>query len=815
MIGLVVVSHSARLAEGVCELAGQMAQGKLRLAPAGGLADGALGTDAFRVREAIEAVYAEDGVLILMDLGSAVLSAETALELLDEGKRSRVRLCSAPLVEGAVAAAGLAAAGAGLEEILREAHAAHSAKTAQLGSPEEGPWEAEREVAVSNRLGLHARPAAQLVRLAREFAPGATVANLTRGAGPVPAGSITGLLGLGARHGDRLRIRAADPAAAAKLAAFIESGCGEAEQPPAPPAAAVRQPPEGHLAGIPASEGVAVGPLFRFRPPAAAVPARKAEDGKAEWERLAAAIRGAVEETRTLAAWATKNAGADEAGIFDAQALSLEDAELTTAVSAGVLQEGLSAEQALKRETDAFTARLRALDDPYLRARAADVADVAERVLLRLTGMSEAPAIPGEPCILSARDLAPSQVRDMDPRLVLGLCLESGSASSHSVILARATGIPAVVGLGPRLSGAADGTTVALDGAQGVVWISPTPEECTRIEERRRAWLRARREAEAIRDKPAVTRDGKRIRVVANISGVAEAKEAVESGAEGVGVLRTEFLFLGRPAAPTEQEQLAAYRAIAESLQRRPLIIRTLDVGGDKALPYLQAEPESNPFLGLRGLRLTLARTDLFLTQVRAILRTAAEFPVGLLLPMVSSVDELRQARALIREAGAALEREARDYAREIRAGVMIEVPAAAAVADRLAGEADFLSIGTNDLIQYIMAADRTNARVASIADPFQPAVLRTIRQVIEAGRSHGIEVGLCGELAAEPMASPLLLGFGLEEFSVSAHFIPGLKRALSRWSMAEAEALAREALDLDTSTAVRSLLADALRRAG
>jgi len=535
---------------------------------------------------------------------------------------------------------------------------------------------------------------------------------------------------------------------------------------------------------------------------------RTIEDPEAERQRLMAAVHGAQEETKALYEWSKAHIGADEAGIFDAQSLFLEDPELLGAVCRTVLENRVGAESAWQAETTRIADRLGALDDPYLRARAADVADVAARVMRRLTGQASTARVLREPAILSAHDLTPSEVKDFDPTMVLGLCLEAGSASAHSVILARAMGIPVVVGLGPGINSLADGTIVAMDGEQGTVWISPDAAQVEALEIRRQSWLAARRAAELERHRPAATRDGRRIRVCANISGIPEAAEAVACGAEGVGVLRTEFLFLGRAAAPGEEEQLAAYRAIAESLGGRPLTVRALDIGGDKHLPYVEIGEETNPFLGWRGIRVLLSRRDLFRTQLRAILRAGAAQPVELLLPMIASLDELRETKALVAEAEAELEREGLPFHKNIRIGVMIEVPAAVAIADQLAREASFFSIGSNDLIQYAMAADRTNSRVAPMADPFEVAVLRMIRQTIEAGRAAGIDVALCGELAADPLATPLLLGLGLEEFSVSAPLIPELKRAISLWSAPEAEAVALEALAMDSCQSVRRLLA-------
>ena len=816
MIGLVIVSHSAKLAEGVCDLAQQVAQGRVRIAAAGGSADpeNPIGTDAFRVLQAIESVYSEDGVLVLMDLGSAVLSAGTAIELLGEARQSRVQLCAAPLVEGAVAAASLAAAGASLGEIALEARNALAGKAAQLGTDDQqpqppddtGPCE-EALVKLPNRLGLHARPAAQLVRLTRRYRARVMLQNLTQRTGPAAGDSINGVLSLGARQGHQLRICAQGPEAHDALAAlgnFIESGCGDKEELVERIPNRLPQPSQHQLSGIPASAGIAIGPLVKLRPAAIELTPRAIGSPAAERQRLMSAVRGAQEETRALYEWSKAHIGADEAGIFDAQSLFLEDPELLGGASRML---GAGAESAWQAETTRLTNRLAALEDPYLRARAADVTDVAARVLRRLTGQTSGVRVLREPAILTAHDLTPSEVKDLDPAMALGLCLETGSASAHSIILARAMGIPVVAGLGPGISVLADGTIVAVDGEQGTVWISPDADQAQALEARRQDWLTARRAAELERSRPAATRDGRRIRVFANISGVAEAAEALACGAEGVGVLRTEFLFLGRTAAPGEEEQVAAYRAIAESLGGRQLTVRALDIGGDKSLPYVEIGEEANPFLGWRGIRVMLSRRDLFRTQLRAILRAGATQAVELLLPMVSSVDELRETKALVGEAEAELEREGLPFQKNIRIGVMIEVPAAVAIADQLAREASFFSIGSNDLIQYVMAAERTNSRVAPIADPFQPAVLRMIRQTIEAGRGGGIGVALCGELAADPLAAPLLLGLGLEEFSVSAPLIPELKRAISRWSAPEAEGVAQEALAMDSSQSVRRLL--------
>lgn len=633
-------------------------------------------------------------------------------------------------------------------------------------------------VTLRDALGLHARPAARLIRVARRFQARVTVEDVTKHVGPVDAGSMNRLLALGARQGDQLLIRAQGHEARDAVAEIARALEQVSELP------AVGRSPEpraaDQLAGIPASAGIGIGPVVRLQAAAVRVEPRVVDDTQAEERRLQAAIHHARDETRALYEWAKTHTGANEAAIFDAQLLFLEDPELVGEASRAVLDERLSAEYAWQSAAG--------------RLRAGDVPDVAARVLRIL--MHRGIGVPAltEPSILVAHDLTPSEVKELDPDLTLGLCLETGSASAHSVILARAIGIPAVVGLGPAISTLAEGATVALDGERGSVWVSPTPAQVAILNSRREEWIASRAAAQAERHKPACTRDGRRIRVLANINGVEEAAAALEYGAEGVGVLRTEFLFLGRTSPPGEEEQYAAYRAIAETLGSRPLVIRTLDIGGDKNLPYIDIGEEANPFLGWRGIRVTLGRQDLLRTQLRAILRAGDGHRVEILLPMVSSLDELRQVKSIVGQV-------------QMPIGVMIEVPAAVAIADQLAREAAFFSIGTNDLVQYVMAADRTNARVAPIADPLQPAVLRMMRQAIEAARGAGIPVTLCGELAADTLATPLLLGMGLTEFSVSAPLIPELKRAISRWSMAEAEAAAERVLAMDSCAAVREFL--------
>jgi len=781
MIGVVIVSHSAKLAEGVVELARQVAHDKVRIAAAGGTNDPAnpIGTDAFRVLEAIEAVDDGDGVLVFTDLGSAVLSAETALEFLDESRRSRVRLSTAPIVEGSIAAISLAAAGGSLDEIVAEAESSLTAKApARVASGE------QRHVILPNRLGLHARPAARMIRLLRRLNAHVTIENLTAQTGPADAASLNAILSLRARQGNQLLLRGPQEAID-ELARFLESGCGDTDAPQ------IAEP-----AGIGASGGIAIGPLARFHTISSAIPARTAADPDAEWRLIQAALESAATEIRGLD---------DPTGIFDAQSLLLEDPELIRHARRLVFEDRRDAASAWHSASQSFIQRLAAIDDPYLSARAADLSDVARRVLAKITGTTAETLQLNEPSIVAAHDIVPSQVEKFDPALVLGLCLDAGSATAHTSILARARGIPTVVGLGPALAAVADRTIVAIDGEHGKIWVAPDEDERRRIEALQRAWLEARQSAQANRAAAAVTRDGRRITLLANLSREAQVAEALDCGAEGVGVLRTEFLFLDRTTPPSEDEQFECYRNIAEILGDRPLVIRTLDIGGDKGVPYVDIGAEANPFLGWRGIRLMLGRRDLFETQVRAILRAGHGHPVEILLPMISTLEELLEAKRIVRRMESAL-----GLPNQVPVGVMIEVPSAAAIADQLAAEASRLSIGTNDLVQYVMAADRTNSRVAHTADHFQPAVLRTIHAVAQAARNAGIRVDVCGEMAADPLATPILLGLGVEELSMSPPLIAEIKRTVARWSIADAQALTREALHAESSDAVRRLLSAA-----
>jgi phosphocarrier protein FPr len=831
VVGIVLVSHSHPIAEGAAELARQMGGEDVAIETAGGLdePDHPIGTDAVLVQRAIERAWSDDGVLVLMDLGSAVLSAEMALDLLPEDRRSRVLLTEAPFVEGAVAAAVTARIGAPIEQVAAEARAGIAAKASHLGAPAvaeaaapaAGPADAggsaSAELAVGTAHGLHARPAAQLVRTAAAFDADVRVSNLSGGRGPVSARSLNAVATLAVGRGDRIEVTASGPQAREAIEAlrsladrnFDEEPEAEIEEVEEVAAGAPEGAAAGALHGRAASPGVAVGAARRFHPPTLEVPdvpGRGPEDERGSLDRAIAATRADVEAQRADVAG---RAGAYRAAIFDAHLLFLDDEALLGPARAAI-DGGRTAARAWADAVEAVADSWEALEDEYQRARAADLRSVGTQVLARLLGVpTPRPRLQG-PGILVAPDLAPADAAALDPATALGVATAFGGPTSHAAVLARSLGIPAVVGVGDPLLDVAEGTPLALDGEAGVVVVDPPPDLVERLETRRRARAEDDREARAQSRAPAATLDGVPIEVAANVGAPGDVAAAVAAGCDGVGLFRTEFLFMGRPAMPDEDEQEAAYRAAAAALEGRPMIVRTLDAGADKPIPYLRLTPEANPFLGVRGLRLGLERPELLRTQLRAILRVAADHPVRVMFPMVATVEEMRRGRDEVDSVRRELEAEGRPVPERIDVGVMVEVPSAALVADRLAEHADFFSIGTNDLTQYVLAAERGNERVAGLADALHPAVLELIGRTAEAAARHGRWTGVCGEIAGDPVAAPLLLGLGVRELSMSAPAIPHVKRAVRRIDLEAARALAERAVRLTSAEDVRDLVRDA-----
>jgi multiphosphoryl transfer protein len=794
LIGLVIVSHSATLADGVVALAREMASDELRIEAAGGLSDSdpthpTLGTDAERVRVAIEAASAGgDGVLVLMDLGSALMSAEFAAEMVDGVE---VVLSDAPLVEGAVAAAAAASGNASLAEVAAEARGALAMKQAQLGgdsdeapaaadpAPATTAADAEGAVPITNAVGLHARPAARVVALARGFNAELSLATGDRW---VPAASLTGVVSLGARQGDTVRVRASGPDAQAAVDAFValaREGFGDEDEGPtivnvAVPNRAAPATQPGTLTGVPVSAGVVVGAVHRLDAAAELTPPRDAPAGGPSEVR--SALDAALTDVRDAIA-ADRDRVADRAtegaaAVFDAHLALLDDPAILDPARLAI-DEGRGAARAWYDAVQQVVGVYRSLDEPLLRDRATDVLDVGGRVLAALTG-APAPARTGEGVVIAA-ELTPADAAALDPEHVTGIATAHGSATAHAAILARALGLPAVVGLGDELLAIADGTEVLLDGGAGTLALAPDAAAARDAREQALALTRRRTAAREHAVEPAVTRDGTPIEVFANLGGAGPTVAgAVALGAEGVGLLRTEFLYLDRPQLPSEDEQVKTLHEIARVLDGRPLVVRTLDAGADKPLPALPTGHEDNPFLGVRGVRLSLARPEVFATQLRAVLRVAAAFPgaIRMMAPMVSVADEVIAVRRMLDDARRELGIDA-----PLPFGIMVEVPAAALSADELAGHVDFFSIGTNDLTQYTMAAERGNERLAPLLTGLRPPVLELVRRIVQAAGTRPVAV--CGELAGDPEAAAALVRAGVRELSMSPALIPEAKAAL------------------------------------
>lgn len=838
VIGIVIVSHSRRLAEGVRELALQMVKDHVPIAIAAGIDDPAnpLGTDAMQVYEAIASVYSDDGVLVLMDLGSAFMSAEMALEFLPSEQQQHIYLCAAPLVEGAIAAVVAAASSSDIQRVITEAQGALVAKATQLGLDEshlslvisEEPMINDKghtsqiRLTVSNRFGLHARPAAQFVSCAARFQSQIQVRNITKGSEFVRADSINQVAMLGVRQGDEIVITATGSDAEEALAALqtlITTNFGEDNTPPHHPITPSPHLPTS-LQGIPASGGIAIAPCFRYRKTPITweqttsreqPPHYHVEDTREEWQRLQTALHTAQQEIQTLLSHSSIQIGDAEAAIFDAHLLFLADPTLLETAQQRIFTQHLNAEAVWQGVINEVASNYRRLDDPYLQERIADVVDVGQRVLRVLSGTPMTIVDVPQPAILVAADLTPSDTASLDPTRILGICITAGSATSHTAILARSLGIPAIVGLPPEILQLADGAQLSIDGETGRVWVEPEPETLVALRTQRDAQQANRQQTRTIAHQPGMTSDRHQINVFANVSSINDTQQAVNFGAEGVGLLRTEFLYLNRTTAPTEEQQLEVYQAIAQILDHRPLIIRTLDVGGDKSIAYLGVGLESNPFLGWRGIRFCLDRPHVLKTQLRAILRASFRHQIKIMFPMITTVAEIQAAKAILAEVQGELRQAGVPFDEGMQIGIMVEVPSAVTIADQLAREVDFFSIGTNDLSQYVMAADRTNPKVAKLADALHPAVLRMIQQTVEAGHAAGIWVGLCGEIAADPLAAPILLGLGLDEVSLSPQAIPAFKGAIAQLTMPQAQAIVKTALQQDSAAKVREIVNDDL----
>jgi len=562
--------------------------------------------------------------------------------------------------------------------------------------------------------------------------------------------------------------------------------------------------------GIGAAPGLIEAPAFHYCGQIIEIPRRCDCQVEEELRRLQESRQVARQELLALRERVAKEASKDEAAVFEAHAMIVEDSSLTIKVEES-LRQGWNAEVAWIEAVEFFADQMACIPDPTLQARAADIRDVGQRVLRILTGCNTVDQIHLTTLsVMIADDLTPSETAGMDKSKVAAFCTAQGGPTSHTAILAKALGIPAIVGLGNGIMEIPDGTLCLVNGSSGELVTSPDETALTDFRKKQSAALSRAGEELSHAKEPAVTKDGRTVEIVANIGGTQDAVKALENGAEGVGLFRTEFLFLKRSVPPTEETQYQAYRQALEIMGDRPVIIRTLDAGGDKDIPYLDRGNEANPFLGWRAIRVCLDMPEMFNTQLRALLRASYGHNLRIMFPMIATIEEVRAARAMLADAVNQLHEEEIPIADNFKVGIMVEIPAAVVMADQLAKEVDFFSIGTNDLTQYSMAAERTNERVAHFGDACHPAVLRQIARVIQVSHSSGIWTGVCGELAGDTDAAPILLGLGLDEFSMSSYSIPTIKAEIRSWNWSEAKTVAEEALNKQTAAEVRTFIHEA-----
>ncbi len=861
-VGLVIVSHSAQLAAGVVELAGQMTQGKTPIAAAGGASDDILGTSADKILAAILSVDGPDGVLVLLDLGSAILSAEMALEMLSDEQRDRIRLSYAPMVEGAVAAALEASLGRTLAQVQQVAEKTANVEQLQMlkpltpmenipgeiavpteSIPPEETSELTAQLTLANPTGLHARPAMLFVQTAARYQ--AHIQASGRGK-ETDATSIFGVLSLGLRQGDTLAIRASGKDAESAIEALSElvrvnfyETEPEVKLPPnvgadlsgTPPIDRPQLPGEPWH-GITTSAGVAVGPALLYSSGAITLSTVEqhsisSEQIPTEQVRLRGALTNAAEELHSLALSLESSVGQAQAAIFDAQALMLRDPALLESTLHEIETKHINAAGALAESGERYASTLETIDDPLIAGRAVDMRDAVsravEKLVDRLASKQDLSSL-NQPVILVARDLTPSDTAQLRPEFVLGICTALGGPTAHAAILARALGIPAIAGLNEAaLQIIHSGDALGLDADNGLLYHQPTSEIHAQLVKRLAdlQQQRATLKAAAQKDHAPIILNGRHIQLLANVGSEAEAEAARQWNAQGIGLLRTEFLFAKATTLPDENEQRQLYIKVFRAFngdstsQSKPVVVRTLDAGADKPMAALDSVVgqlvEENPALGLRGIRIHLAHQPLLEQQLAAFLLAAGETgtPLHIMFPMITTVEELQVARSIFDGVYNRLKSQKVALPSHVLIGIMVEVPAAVVMASELAEYADFFSIGSNDLTQYTLACDRTNASVSDLYNPMQPAVLRLIHQVAVAGNRAGRPVAVCGEAAGDVRLAPILVALGVDELSMTPTALPQVRTALARWSPQELSELAERVLRLKTISEVEQLISE------
>jgi multiphosphoryl transfer protein len=825
MVALVLVSHSRRLAEATVDLIKRTVAPDIPIAAAGGIGEdrSELGTDALDIQEAILKVRSPDGVLVLMDMGSAILSAETAKELIGMEMADPLVLCSAPLVEGSIAAAVQIQIGSPLPEVTAAAQQGLAPKQEQLADtpPSAAPTPGEMltgpgkelEATIQNEHGLHLRPAANLIKALAPFKATVQIENLSAKRGPIAAKSLVDLARLQVRQGDHVRFTVAGPEQESALSAInklVQTHFGEKTTPSAKPVpvavvTAVDQP-------FPVSPGVAIGrPLFldQVEPPLPSYPVPDEAAVSAEQEKLHQALNRAEKEFTNRYERLRSTLDPETLAILDAQRLILEDQTIIREVEMRIRDPHENAAQAWHTVLTGLATEQEAVPDEYLRARAADFREIRSLVLGELHGSGGKVVLPdnGANAILVCDELSPSLVDTIGSTAIEGVIQLHGGSTSHGAILARALRLPSIGGAASVADQIRRATHVAFDGEKGTLWIDPSPEVRNEIEATRAASRRAFEAALAQSQEPAKTTDGLLIGLAANAGSREDILSAVRYGADSIGLFRSEFLFQKLDHLPTEAEQLSAYQEALSSIGSRIVTLRLLDIGGDKPLKFLTVPHEANPFLGVRGIRLLFQNPEFLRSHLRAVLRLSADYQIRILVPMVTDRPEFVRLKQVLGELHKELTAEKLSHAWPMPIGAMIETPSSAILADQIAAECDFLSFGTNDLTQYVLCAERGNPALNLYADALHPAVLRTCQPAIAAAHQRKISISVCGEIASDPEAVPVLLGLGVRELSVTAAAVPNIKALVRQLDVSQIAKRLSESLDtLETAEAVREL---------
>ena len=803
MVGIVIVSHSKMLAEGVKELADQMSQNKVAIIAAGGFDDESnpIGTDPFKIKEAIETLSDCDGILVLMDIGSAVMNAELAIDLIDENLKYKILLCEAPLVEGAIAAAAQAMTGAAIKAVAHEARNGLLGKQSLLQPREDNEPQIETEpsnfdkeikITVPNQLGLHARPSVKLVELVNKFNLTAAVVS-TNNKPFVDANSISQISTLGAKKDDILIFKVKGNQGndlEIALNTFTKENFGD---PINTNTTKIKEEPinkiipSDELIGFGVSKGIAIGKAKLLKNVLVEVKKEKADDTLLEISKLKNSIAIVLNNFKEIQQKTLKLYGKDDAEIFDFHIFMLNDAKTIQQAEQIIHDESVSAAYAWYTVYTNLEKKYLDMEDAYLKERASDIVEIRNKVINEIQNSSNNDIILTEPAILIVDEIGPAQTLSLDTEKVLGIISMHGGETSHATILARSLGIPAITSVGKAINAIRENEVLAMNGSTGsIVLESEHPEEIKTLilEKEKEDKLLKERFAKA--KQPAVSVDGVEFKILANVSSPKEAKIAFDNGAEGIGLYRTEFLFMNRDSAPSEEEQYTIYKQLCENMEGLPITIRTLDIGGDKQIPYLGICEENNPFLGLRGIRYCLQNTALFKTQLRALCRISADYQIKIMYPMVGVVEEVLSANELLREVQNDLKNEQIPFNKNMQIGIMIEVPSVLFLIPQLAKEIDFLSIGTNDLTQYLLALDRENTNVSKHFSALHPSVLTAVQHIIRLANENNLDVSLCGELARNQKATKLLSGIGLRNFSMSSPAIPSIKEIVRNLNVAE-----------------------------